>query len=240
MDYLEFEPDRYRPDLPTALRNGLADLESIHEMVGPDRDQSILDIGCGCGSLLLALREQGYVNCVGLEISQDLQEYGKQTFGVDIHLGDWLSYLESSDETLDVIIALDVLEHLNRDILGRVLTASRNRLAPGGRLILRMPNALCPFALPTLYGDLTHQFLMVPKTLEYLLRGAGFEGPVSIKETRPGSTVKRVLFTLAHVLVVKPLVSVLYFHFHGELPSHITPNIICCAKASTGERNERS
>jgi SAM-dependent methyltransferase len=229
MEYPSFDPNRYAPDLPTARRRGEAALLSINQWLGGRKDQAILEVGCGCGCLMLALREQGYTNCQGIDGDEALVRHGREVLGTDLAMGHWRSFLEESEATYDVIIALDVLEHLPREELLPTLKISGKRLAPGGRLILQTPNALCPFALPTLYGDLTHQFLMAPRTLEYLLRLAGFAGPITIHETRPAGALKRGLFRLVHRLLVKPVVGLAYYHFHGEFPSHLTPNIICCA-----------
>jgi 2-polyprenyl-3-methyl-5-hydroxy-6-metoxy-1,4-benzoquinol methylase len=46
----------------------------------------------------------------------------------------------------DVIIAIDVLEHLPREELLNTLVITYKFLAPGGRFILSRPNALSPFA----------------------------------------------------------------------------------------------
>ena len=146
----------------------------------------------------------------------------------DVAVGSWRLHLEDSDTLYDTIIALDVLEHLSKEELLPTLKVSRARLAPGGRLIIRAPNALCPWALPILYDDLTHQFLFTPHTLRFLLRSAGFAGQIVIKETRPAGAFKRIIFGLIHNFIVKPMYMLSYYHFHGEFPSHLTPNINVC------------
>jgi len=229
MNYIHFDTQRYSPDPFTARRRGTAEWQSIGEWLGGNKEQRILEIGCGCGSLLLTLRDRGYTQCHGIDQDEALVRHGREILGMDIALGSWLKYLESSESIYDVIIALDVLEHFPREELHSLLLVIRAHLAPAGRVILRMPNALCPFVLPTLYGDLTHQFLMAPRTLEHLLRSAGFAGPVLIRETRPAGVVKRMLFSLVHHCFMKPLFGLAYYHFHGEFPSHLTPNLICSA-----------
>lgn len=229
INYDTFAPARYCADLGTALLKGKSDLDSIVKWLGGNKDQLILEVGSGGGNLLLALREQGYFRCHGIDIDEKLVRHGREILGVNLSLGSWRPYLENSQETYDVIIALDVFEHLTREEIMATLQVTRARLAPGGRFIMRTPNALCPLALPILYGDLTHQFLITPRTLKHMLRSAGFQGIILILETRPMSKLKRTLFAILHYLIVKPFWGLLYYHFHGEFPSHITPNIICCA-----------
>jgi SAM-dependent methyltransferase len=227
MDYGLFDRNRYLPDLNTARTAGLADFYSIIDMIGPQKGQRILEIGCGCGALLLALREKGYSECSGVDPNPDLVAHATTALGVDVATDDWASCLNRSEQKYDVIVALDVLEHIDSTEAPRILELARSRIADGGRLILRVPNALCPFALPILYGDPTHRFLAVPSTMKYWLGSAGFSN-VRICETRPSGGIKRIVFSLFHGAVVKPLIGLAYYHFHGEFPSHITPNIICC------------
>lgn len=229
IDYATFAPARYCADLITARQQGNSDLASIVEWLGEKKDQNILEVGSGGGNLLVALREQGYLRCHGIDMDEALVRHGREILGVNLSLGSWRTYLENSHQTYDTIIALDVFEHLPRQEIKPTLKATRARLAPGGRFILRAPNALCPFALPVLYGDLTHQFLITPRTLKHLLRSAGFKGNIFIRETRPTRKIKTTLFAILHYFIVKPFLGLLYYHFHGEFPSHITPNIICCA-----------
>ena len=208
------------------------EFKAIGKWLGSKKDQKILEIGCGCGSLLLALLDEGYTDCSGIEQDQILVAHGRNPLNAPVAVASWAPYLGDKVGIFDVIIAIDVLEHLPREELLKTLAITYKSLAPGGRLILRSPNALSPFALPTFYGDLTHQFLFTPKTLKYLLHLGGFCGNVIIEETRPSNGIKRVLFTMSHRLIVKPLYGLVYYHFHGEFPSHITPNIICCAYKS--------
>lgn len=238
MDYLSYEPARYAPDLLTARQRGKEDWCRIADWLGGNKDQRILEVGCACGCLLLALKEQGFGKCWGIDQDETLVRHGKEVLGAELEQGSWRSYLEDCRETYDVIIALDVLEHLPREELLSTLKVTHKRLAPGGRLILRVPNALCPFALPILYGDLTHQFIVTPSALTHILRSAGFTGPIIVRETRPAGSLKRLLFTLIHQALIKPLFSLAYYHFHGEFPSHLTPNITCCAYSSENDARE--
>jgi hypothetical protein len=146
----------------------------------------------------------------------------------DVTQGSWKKYLNESDDRYDVIIALDVFEHLPTHEIASTLEITCKRLSPAGRLILRAPNALCPFVLPTFYGDLTHQFLSTPRMIDHLARLAGFRGPIRFAETRPSGRIQCALYRVLHYLLFKPLIGLAYFHFHGEFPSAITVNLIAC------------
>jgi 2-polyprenyl-3-methyl-5-hydroxy-6-metoxy-1,4-benzoquinol methylase len=238
MDYASYEPDRYAPDLATAGRQGAKDLAGIAGMIGASTDQRILEVGCGCGCLLVALRHRGYTRSLGVDQDPALVQHGRAVLGVDIVQGGWRTYLEGAKASFDAIIALDVLEHLSRDELLPTLKITRERLTSGGRLILRTPNALCPLVLPLLYGDLSHQSLVTPRLMVHLLRRAGFDGAIGIYETRPAGRAKRLVHALVHGLLVKPLVQLAYYHFAGEFPRVITQNMIVCTRVA-GETGTR-
>ena len=231
MDYISFDPQRYAPSPSIARKHGDKDLWSIAPWVGKQKDQRILEVGCGCGCLLLALTERGYGNCQGVDLNESLIKHGRNVLGVNIVLGNWIECLEKKKNgaKFDVIIALDVLEHLPLGEIDSALKMTHSWLAPGGRFIFRVPNALCPFSTALLFGDLTHQFLTTPHSLTHLLKQSGFTAQIAVNECRPAHPVKRFFFKAVHSLIVKPLFGLAYYHFHGVFPSHLTPNIIGCA-----------
>jgi SAM-dependent methyltransferase len=93
----------------------------------------ILDVGCGAGSLLVALRNVGFTNLTGVDrfIEDDVQ-YGE---GVKVMKGG----LEDISGQFDLIMFHHSLEHLP-DPLG-ALTDARERLSSAGRVLVRIPVA---------------------------------------------------------------------------------------------------
>jgi ubiquinone/menaquinone biosynthesis C-methylase UbiE len=49
-----------------------ADIQAIVDLISPPRDQPLLDLCCGAGRHLLSLRELGFTNLTGLDLSQEL------------------------------------------------------------------------------------------------------------------------------------------------------------------------
>jgi len=232
MDYPAHDRVRYVPSRREALEQGHRALHAIHKWLPDDRTSPILEIGCGAGNLLLALSAAGYSSVSGVDLSPVLVRHGQQVLEVDSHQGDWGSEVARAGTSYGAIVALDVVEHLMPESVQSILSATASRLGPNGRLILRLPNVRCPFVLPMFHGDLTHRMLVAPDLLEHLLRTAGFKGRILFAETRPHNRLKRVVFTIVHYLLVKPIVSSLYFHFYQRLPRVITRNIYCCAFVS--------
>jgi SAM-dependent methyltransferase len=235
MDYRVHDPVRYKPSREQALAQGRRGLSAISRWLPAPRDTPLLEVGCGAGNLLAALQQAGYSNVSGIDSEPDLIEHARNVVEAEVSEGSWLSYFQGTGASYGSVIALDVIEHLSPETVEATLRATRSRLRPDGRLILRLPNARCPFVLPTFYGDLTHRLLMAPDLLQHLLRNAGFTGEIVFAETRPHSLWKRVIFTIVHRAFVKPLFSILYFHFYQQFPGVLTRNIYCCAYASNIE-----
>jgi 2-polyprenyl-3-methyl-5-hydroxy-6-metoxy-1,4-benzoquinol methylase len=94
----------------------------------------ILDVGCGTGLLLLEIEQFGEVT--GIDMSERAVTYCKQRGLTNLAVGD-ATHVPYSDNSFDVVLLLDVLEHVEDDAeaareLARVL-------APGGQLIVMVP-----------------------------------------------------------------------------------------------------
>jgi SAM-dependent methyltransferase len=140
----------------------------------------LLDAGCGAGPSLPFLVGQGF-QVIGSDfIYYPLLEAQKRAPGVPLlncNLNDGLPF---ADNSLDIILASEVIEHLSNDLL--FLQEVRRALAPGGVLLLTTPNLWDirrPLAKLTGqtwsgYRDPTHINLMDPQRLSRLLKEAGF------------------------------------------------------------------
>jgi len=141
----------------------------------PQMNTSLLEIGCGYGRYLKFLEEEGYKNCCGLDISAEQIEYGKHQLGLsNIFQKDPLEYFAESKKKYDVIMLIDILEHLNLQYTVTLLKRAKEALSEEGFLIIQVPNAISPFAL-TFHGDITHERSFSIQSLEQLLRMAAFD-----------------------------------------------------------------
>ncbi|KUG06090.1 class I SAM-dependent methyltransferase [Solirubrum puertoriconensis] len=96
----------------------------------------LLEIGCSGGPLLLRLRESGFSNITGIDISPRAIELAHRrglpnSFAMDA------TKLDFADESFDIIIASDVLEHIEDE--AQALREWHRVLRPGGRLIVFVP-----------------------------------------------------------------------------------------------------
>lgn len=76
---------------------------------------SILDVGCGAGALMKELEVYGAVT--GVDFSPDAIAFCKQRGVNDVTKGD-ITNLPLRDNTFDVVLALDILEHVDDDVKG--------------------------------------------------------------------------------------------------------------------------
>ena len=137
---------------------------------------ALLDIGCGGGSFLAAMQDQG-VRCFGSDFSakaaaQCARHAGAQAVCAQLP---WLPFQPQSFQTVTMF---HVLEHLPNPVAA--VEAIAELLPPGGRFIVQTPNASCWQLL--LLGERwsgldvpRHLINFRAEDLEELLEGCGFE-----------------------------------------------------------------
>jgi 2-polyprenyl-3-methyl-5-hydroxy-6-metoxy-1,4-benzoquinol methylase len=143
-----------------------------------DREARILDVACGIGHAVEALREAGYRNVQGVDISEE-QVAVARSRGLPVERGDLFAWLEKSEAAWDALIAFDILEHLDRDELLRLFDLARTALRPGGRLIVKTANASSLLGTRFRYLDFTHEIIFTERSLRAALLASGLT-PVSI------------------------------------------------------------
>ena len=80
-----------------------------------------------------------------------------------------------NSEYFDLVIALDVMEHINKKDLEKFLFEVQRVLIKGGKFIARVPNGDSPFGLPLQNGDLTHQSIIGSGIMKYLSNSLGLK-----------------------------------------------------------------
>lgn len=103
----------------------LARRKKIRFFIEPlPKDVRILEVGCGSGSLASYLRAHGWLNYVGLDLRPPADIVGE--------VREWRS-LGLKPESFDVLIAFEVVEHLDG------WAAFHALLKPGGKLLVTTP-----------------------------------------------------------------------------------------------------
>lgn len=112
----------------------------------------VLEIGFGNGSFLKFASDNNW-DISGTEINHDLVMTAL-SFGYSATHTDNLSGF--NDDTFDLIVAFDVLEHIPQEKILNVLFDIKRILKKGGFFISRFPNGDSPFGLANQHGDITH------------------------------------------------------------------------------------
>ena len=133
-DYDSFA-EAYAAETESNLINGYYTRPAVLDLAGDVAGRRILDVGCGAGPLLAALRERGAI-VTGVDSSAKMLELARQRLGdgADLHLADLSSPLPFPDGAFDDVIACLVLHYL--EDWTAPLAELRRVLTPGGRLIV--------------------------------------------------------------------------------------------------------
>lgn len=140
------------------------------------RSVRILDLGCGYGALLVALRQAGYTHLAGVDVSEEQISAARDLGDFALEWCDLLTYLQARQSaSFDVVAALDVLEHFTCEELLTLVDEIARVLSPGGRLIVHVPNgeAIAPGVIR--YGDFTHELAFTPASLRQLANACGLK-----------------------------------------------------------------
>jgi SAM-dependent methyltransferase len=170
-------------DPVAAARWGKAYRWYLRGWLPPRKEDAIAELGCGSGRLLYFLRQMGYTNLHGVDISPEQVALARQVVP-SVEEGDVLEWLDGRDGEFNLVIALDLVEHLTREEALRFLDLCLGALRPGGRLVLQTPNADSPFGLQHRYNDITHEWAYNVNQLERLLGRAGFRA-IEAREQGP-------------------------------------------------------
>lgn len=144
----------------------------------PPPASRVLEVACGIGYALETLKRAGYTDAHGIDLSAQQVEIARER-GLAAEHADAFEYLAGRRAEYDAIVALDFIEHLDRDELFRFLDLAREALRPGGRLFVRTANANSLLAARLRWVDLTHELSFTDHSLRVAFRSCGLE-PVSV------------------------------------------------------------
>lgn len=175
--YLSTHMDALGPAGPAAIERDRRLFRALYRRFLPrTKDAAVLEIGCGTGSFLAFLRGEGFTHVHGIDVGEE-QVAAARKLGIEgVELADAMPFLRAHPMGYDFIAALDVIEHFTKDEVMEFLDGVRDALRPGGRLLLRTPNADSPFHSWIRYGDFTHEVTFTPRSIRQVLRAAGFTG----------------------------------------------------------------
>ncbi len=192
-----------------------------------NRNASILDIGCGFGSLIKMLKNEGYTNLKGIDLSESQVKIAKE-FGLnEVEVNDISSYLSDKESHFDVITGIDIIEHFSKDELVDLLNLIKKSLKPGGIAIFRTPNNDAPFATVFANGDFTHENYMNSSSAQQLSLSIGFTNiEVRASHLEVNGFLKEVLRKIIWTIISFTIKVTLFASARSSKSVLLTPNMI--------------
>jgi 2-polyprenyl-3-methyl-5-hydroxy-6-metoxy-1,4-benzoquinol methylase len=146
--------------------------------------RNVLDIGCGRGEFLEAMRDAG-VPARGIDLGEESVALCRAK-GLDAEVADLFVYLNDLPETsLDGIFCSQVVEHLAPERLPEMIRLCASRLSRGGVIAIETPNPECLAIFAThFYLDPTHTRPVPPALLAFYLDEFGV-GRIETRKLAP-------------------------------------------------------
>jgi Methylase involved in ubiquinone/menaquinone biosynthesis len=139
----------------------------ISQIPNSQSQTRILDVGCGTGANLEMLANFG--SAEGVDVSDDALEFCRAK-GLKAHKG-LAEKLPFPDESFDLVTALDVIEHLDDDIVG--LKEMRRVLKPGGKTLIFVPAFMWLWGVQDDVSN--HRIRYTKRQIVERMQKAGFE-----------------------------------------------------------------
>lgn len=148
----------------------------LKKVLPVEREDAILDIGCGLGQMLKALGAIGYGNLSGVDISQSaVASCRAEGLNVD-RIESIAEFRPEAGKRFDFIIMSHVIEHIEKPEIVATLRAIKTHLLnEGGQLVIMTPNAQSHTGCYWAYEDFTHSTIFTAGSLYFVLKSAGFE-----------------------------------------------------------------
>lgn len=141
------------------------------------RDARIVEIGPGFGEMQHYLARRDYDKLTSVDIDGSLvRALAQRGVRGALHVDDTASFLRERPGEFNCLIALHVLEHLTPETGQALLCAAHDCLAPGGCIILEVPNMANFITGPyARWADFTHRQGFTAESLQAVVTAAGFE-----------------------------------------------------------------
>src|SRR5450756_2569965 len=110
-------------------------LDLVKRHLSCERTPRFLDLGFGTGSMLADI--EGLGDVVGMDASEDAIRYASERTGATLLQGEIPESLSRIEGRFDCILMLDLLEHLDDDLVA--LKATVPLLEPRGIMVLTVP-----------------------------------------------------------------------------------------------------
>jgi len=171
------------------VKGNAAKTERILRFLKPELRNGlrVLEIGCGYGNILAALRDRYDATVTGIEPDPAAREVAKKAFNIDIVFESFENFIGGyQGDTYDVILLHHVLEHMLHP--DEAVSRFSGLLKPGGFVYIGVPNITALTFPKKMFFRFPHVSNFTPFSLELLLSMYGlkivrrddFQKPLSV------------------------------------------------------------
>ena len=186
----------------------------IDEYMPAGKASAILEVGCGFGGFLFALKERGYTNLTAIDLIPECCAFVHERIGIKAECVDVLTFLAEDEGRYDAIVALDVIEHFNKNEIVAIVERFYDALNPGGVFIMRVPNGGSISGLSVRYSGFTHETAFTKGSIHELFKAMGFRevtclpDPVYAKNPLKGAVKYAMRWTAERIISFGTLLAI--------------------------------
>lgn len=199
--------------------------KAIGKYLPKDRNAKILEIGVGMGHFAyFATKTLQYSNYYGIDISLECIEYVKEHVTDSVELvQETEKWLQLSEKQYDLILALDVIEHIPKPNQIRFLNQIYRSLKSGGAIILRTENSGIFSGYLQHCLDYTHEYNFSERSLEQIMKLCQFNEIQIFGDPPPIQTGVKSLLRKILTAIWRQILKLIY---EIERPHSIKPKIM--------------
>jgi glycosyltransferase involved in cell wall biosynthesis len=172
--YIDFE-NHFRGSQEVILKRLQFYIQFTKHLNYIERKPKAIDLACGRGEWLELIKNNGFT-AKGCDLDAEMVELCRQK-KLEVKECDIIEFLgEQQNNSVDIISAFHIIEHINFELIRKLIQESQRILVPGGILIIETPNpenlivASCNF-----YLDPTHKRPIPPELLNFTVKYEGFK-----------------------------------------------------------------
>ncbi len=205
----------------------------IYKYLAPYKERKVVEIACGPGIFMRYLKNQNFENAIGIEMAEPYIKICLEQ-GLNVAQADALEWLKSQPKSsIDVIIAIDFIEHLDKEIFIQFLDSVSSALSENGLFIARGPCGDSPFFGLNFYNDITHETVFTTVALKVLMLMCDLEMFETVEEcpvnTLPTEKWLQILLSKVSRFIIKKLI----YWSTGHHIDNLSPNIWLICKPIT-------
>ncbi|HQU16762.1 MAG TPA: class I SAM-dependent methyltransferase [Gammaproteobacteria bacterium] len=144
-------------------------------LLPPDRGARILVVSCGPGYFVDLLTREGYTNVLGIDSFPSKVQYARDR-GLNCRVDTAFEFLGGSNDPYAAIFCEQELNHLTKDEMIEFLALCREKLRPGGTLLVHGLNGANPITgAEALAQNFDHYNTFTEYTMRQILEYTHFE-----------------------------------------------------------------